>query len=616
MQRINNAIFTILFSLILISSVSGQKKATKKDQTNQLLQLARRYGQIAQYSRALQIYQRLWGDYPENINYYRGVKNNLIKLNRFKQAEIVVNQMLRVNSSAIIEADLGDVYYKMGEKEKAFLVWRRIINKNPNNQSVYYVVASSMSANRLHDEAIEIYRNGRKSLNNKKLFLIEMANLYRSRLDYKNATLLYLDYLDHNPKQYSYVEQNITSFASDEELTQEIEKILLGKIKKNKDKIQLRNILAALYIRSSNYRAALEEYSIIDQYIVTRSKQEKSKVGRELFRFAQNAFNDGAYEYAIQAYQLVLSRYPKSSFAPNSKYGIANAYEKLGDYSKAIEKYNETITSFKQTPLAKKSYFRIGEIQLEQFSDPLAAEESYKKVMGFRPLNAENLEAILRIGDCYVMRGLLDQAKQWYDQSLQQKPSIHYLKMKALLKIGKVHYWTGEFEAAGKKFAQIQSDPINITNEQAGIYVNDALEYLLLIEENKNSPQQLKPYAKAELFYQQRKYEDALSQYREITKDDKAKSLADDAWLKIGQLSYLQNKFEQSIEAYQQIITNYPNSVHSDLAQKLIGDVYERGIKDSASALKAYELVLTNYPDSIYLEEVRKKIREIEKMVL
>jgi tetratricopeptide (TPR) repeat protein len=608
--------------LLLGSPVIGQKKADqlkqriKQQQLNQRLNLARNYEQRAQFSRALEVYMHLWNDYPANINYYRGVKNNYINLQKFDLAEETINKMIRQNASVLIKVDLGDLYFKKGERKKAVLFWKKMVEDNKRNPSTFQIVASAMTRNFLYDEALALYKTGQELLNNKSLFLIEIANVYRSRRDFKNAVLYYLEYLKYFPKQYNFVEHNITSFAGDPETAAEIEKIILSKININNSPIELRNVLAAFYIRSSNYRAALDEYATIDLYIQTRSKKERDKVGKELFRFAENAYNDGAYEYAIQAYQLVLNRYPKSSIIPNSQYGIARAHEKLTQFEKAIEIYNKIIIEHKHSQYAKNSLFRIGEIQLESLSDPDAAEAFFKKVKQMRPIGKANVQAIFRIGDCYLKRNALDKAAELYEQVPRQKAASHHLKMKALFKLGKIFYWQGDFGSANVTFEKIVNDPINITNDQAGLYVNDALEHAMLIDENKDAEIILKKFALADLYVEQKKPESALFIYEEISQQDSAKKLLDDAYLNMGEMYFYLKNYNESLQAFQKLLTELPKSVYADVAQKSMGDVYHQGLQNRESALEAYELVLTNYPDSVYLEEVRKKIREIEKNVL
>jgi tetratricopeptide (TPR) repeat protein len=595
------------------NAYAQQQKSPQQIQNERLLSLARSYEQSGQFSRSLELYQRLWRDESKNVVYYRGVKQNLVNLKQFDQALVVVQQMLVKNPSPLIEADLGDAYYKLGQEDQALAAWNGMIQKNPKNPSIYQIVASAMISNRLYDEAIKVYEKGREALKDNKIFIIEMANLQRAQMNYEQAISLYLDYLMNNPDQYPVVEQNITSFASDPELVGEVEKILVEKIEQNPDKIEFRNLLAALYMRSANYQSALQEFSLIDEYIVTRPDREKQKIGSQLFSFAQNAFNDGKYQYAIQAYTLLLSRYPDSPYAANSRYGLANAYENMGDFTNAVQIYQEIINTYKNSPLAKQSLYRIGVIKLDHFSAPEEAEGYFQNVLKIPASPTLNFDAMFRIGDCYVVQGFLDQAKNWYNQMVARYGSNDEVEKKALLEIGKIDYWNGNFDTALKSFSRIQSEPVNITDDKAGFYVNDALDFSMFIEENKQNPELLKKFANASLLVDQKQYDKALIIFYEIVQNNSADPLADDTWLRIGQLEYQLGRYQQALTAFQNLIQKQPESVHCDLAQKMIGEIYEIGLKDFSKAQQAYEVVLTNYPNSVLLEEVRKRIRGLER---
>lgn len=590
-----------------------QQKSAQQIQTERLLNMARSYEQSGQFARSLELYQRLWRDEPQNVMYYRGVKQNLVNLKQFDQALAVVQQMQVTHPSPLVEADLGDAYYKLGQEEQALAAWNGMIQKNPKNPSIYQIVASAMISNRLYDEAIKIYEKGRAAIKDNQLFILDMANLYQARMDYEKAILLYLEYLQNNPEQYPFIEQNITSLADEPELVQQIEKLLSDKIKENGSDIALRNLLASFYMRSSNYQAAMEEFSLIDDYIVTRPDRDKQKIGNQLFSFAQSAFNDGKYQYAVQAYNLLLSRYPESPYTANSKYGLANAYENLGDFTNAVQIYQEIINTFKNSPLTKQSLYRIGVIKLDHFSAPEEAEGYFQNVLKIPAQPALNFEAMFRIGDCYVMRGLLDQAKNWYNQMVARHGANDEVEKKALLEIGKIDYWNGTFDAALKSFSRIQSEPVNITDDKAGFYVNDAIDFMLFIEENKQAPDLLKKFATASLLSDQKQYEKALILFYEIAQNSNAETLLDDAWLRIGQLEYQLGRYQQALSAFQTLIQRQPESVHCDLAQKMIGEIYEVGLKDVKKAQESYEVVLTSYPNSVLLEEVRKRIRGMEK---
>ena len=602
--------------IILLCAFSLSFAQNKNNtQAARLLKLARRYEQLAQFSRSLELYQKLWNEDVNNINYYQGVKRNLVNLKKYDEALIASEKMIKIKPDPVIKANLGDIYYKNGQHEKAFTLWNEMITSQQKNKSMYRAVASSMIRNRLYEEAIEIYDRARDFFKEKNVFLLETANLYRAQLDYNKAVLLYIDYLKVNPNQYSYIEYSITNLTSSEEAINIIEKVLLEKLKEDNKNVGLRNLLAALYMRTSNYKAALEEFSLIDQYVEYKGKKDKRKIGSELFKFAQNANNDGAYEYAIQAFHLLLTRYPNSPYTANAKFGIAAAYEKSGEYVKSIEIYNDIITSFKKSPYVQKSLFRIGEINLEKFAKPVDATGFFKKVLDIKPFKNLNFEAIFKIGDCYVMQNLLEDAKNWYLKCEKEKSSPDWVEMRINYEIGKIEYWLGNFDLASTKFLLIQQNPLIITDKIASNLVNDALEYSMIINENEDNSETLKKYATAELLFIQKKSDKAIKFLIEVSQKDSSGFLADDALIKIGIEEKKGQEFERAVNTFQRIIDDYPESLHSDNAQKMIGEVYEYGFKDYLKAQQSYELVITTYPYSIYLEEVRIRIRELEKYI-
>ncbi len=608
-----NLTLTVLLSLFFWTASFSQPTGADQKKQAQMLQLARSLERNARFEEALDIYRRLWQEQPLNIDFYRGVKNSLEKLNNLTGAEAAVKKMLEYNSSEIVEVDLGDIYYKMGAEKQAYLVWQGIIQKSPKKLSAYQLVAAAMTRNNLYEEAIKIYQQGQKALGRKDVFLIEMANLYRAQMNYQEAVQLYLDYLEIFPEQYNFIELNVTSLSADDDFRQEIEKIIRGRIAQHKDSLALRNILAAFYIRSSNYRSALDEYAIIDQYVSSRPEKEKEKLGHELFRFAQDAFNDEMFDYALQAFQLVINRYPDSDFFPEAKIGMGMCYNEQGDYPQALVILDEVVRAFPKSAYAKTCALLMGEIQLEKLADAVSAEKYFREALGIPPFNNQNYEALFRIGDSYLQRDFLDKARGWYDQILHQKSINNSLKMKALLKMGKVYYWQGDMDRATEYFKKIQTDPVIITNKDEGFYVNDALERQLLIDEGKESPEMLKKLAATELLIEQKKYSAAQQMLDEILANHNSHPLVDDALIKAGELAVLTQNFEAAIGFYRRVVLQPETSCFVDFAQKKIGDIYYQNLKDSTRAISAYETVLANYPDSIYLEEVRDKIRLLEK---
>ncbi|MDZ7318305.1 MAG: tetratricopeptide repeat protein [candidate division KSB1 bacterium] len=627
-RKISSNIFELVIRLLLAAGLGlfqeevllpvvalAQPKPPSQTQQEQLLRLARNYEQMDQYARAAEIYQRLWNEEPQNMTYYSGLKQNLILLQRFDAALAVVQKMQNLRPSVNLEADAGDIYYKMKQPEKATAIWQQALQNHSQDPATYQSIAAAMIANRLYDEAIEVYEKGRSVLKNKTLFMLEMINLYRARMDYSNAVSLYLDYLELHPDQYPFVEASITDFANDPEVVPAIEKILVEKSTANKKNLALRHLLAAWYIRTANYQAALQEFSLIDEYFSAQSPKDDKKIGNELFGFAQDALADGAYPYAIQAFTLLLSRYPNSPYELNARFGLANASEQAGDYATAAEKYREIAVSYRQKNplLVKQSLFRLGEIELERLNHPAAAEGYFGEVLKIPPVQGITFEAMFRLADCYIRQDQLQKADDWLQQLLARHSASEYVQTKAQFKLGQMDFWRGNFDGALKRFAAIQEPAVNLNQEQFGYYLNDALDYVMLIQDNKSHGETLKKYAIASLLVEQKQPARALEYFYQLVQNDSLGPLLAEAWLNIGQLEYQLGHYQSALSAFQALIQKQPQSVHCDLAQKMIGEIYEVGLKDYSKAQQAYEVVLTSYPNSVWLEEVRKRIRGMER---
>lgn len=91
--------------------------------------------------------------------------------------------------------------------------------------------------------------------------------------------------------------------------------------------------IAQCYTLLHNYDQAAIEY----QALV--SKYPKENLDEVYFQMGNNAYINGKYEDAIQAYREMVGRYPKSSFRTQAVFGMGNAYEEMNDFENARLRY-------------------------------------------------------------------------------------------------------------------------------------------------------------------------------------------------------------------------------------------------------------------------------------
>ena len=602
-------IFLLIFSAVSYSQTNRSILARKN---NHRYKLALQLENSGKYAEALQIFQQLWEANPSSMSYYRGVKNNLLNTKQYNKAIQAAEKMLSIRKSYYIEADIGEIYYKFGQKEQAIEIWTNIINQNKKNPSAYQAVANSMLSNRLFDEAIEIYRQGRKNIPQNTIFLIELANLYSARIDYQNATLTYIDYLEKLPSQYSYVESQLIRLAKNIEEVEPITYIIKERIKNGSNIYNLKKILAQLYIHDSNYREALNVYEEIDNLMNDMASKDRSEWGRELYDFAENALRDGAYEFSEQAFRMIISKYPKSHYISRSYFGLAESSFLQEKFEDALDAYTKITTNYPKTNEAKNSYIRIGQIQLEFFNDPNAAKEAFNKVLKNFPFSDQHFDANFFIADCDIQNGDLQNAQERYEYMLKMKRVNDSVSEKVIFRMALLKFWERKFDESLAKLDEIINNETIIFNHRKGFYVNDALELSILIKENMDKKDVLEPYAKSMLLIEQKKNEEALDMLQKIAEKNPKATLIENVLLKIGEVETKSGNYENAINVYRQIVKEHPEGLKRDIAQKRIGDVYYLQLNNKRKAIEEYELVLTNYPESLLVEDVRKIIRKLE----
>jgi tetratricopeptide (TPR) repeat protein len=83
----------------------------------------------------------------------------------------------------------------------------------------------------------------------------------------------------------------------------------------------------------------------------------------------------------------------------------------------------------------------------------------------------------------------------------------------------------------------------------------------------------------------------------------------DDAMMKIGELYVLLKRPHEAISAFHFIADSIQLSILKDRAQFNIAEICQTVLNNKTQAIEAYEKLLSQFPNSLYVEESRKRIR-------
>ena len=604
-----NAASMLVLILLFLSPVNIDVCSAQNE--NRLLIAARQFENSDRYDEALAIYQKLWEGNPNNITYYNGLKNNSLRSGRFDIGIDAVKRMMNISKSHSYQADLGEIIYKSGDKDKALSIWNQMIEAHVKERDVYSVVANSMITNNLIQEAIDVYESGREQFKEESYFIIELANLYSMGFQYRKATLAYLELLSKDSDKYSFVESQLLRLGQHIEEYEPIIDILKKESSKNKDTIYQYKLLASLYIRSSNYQKAFETFSYIDE--LSSKHQTDDGSGDSLLDFAKLALRDKEYDFAIKAYTAYLSKHPQQDAQLEAYMGLAESYHVQGNFIKSIDYYSQIIREFGNHSLAQTASLHIGTIYLSDLFDYEKAKASFDQIINKVPRSPLYHLASFHRGECDIKEGNLASGTRWLETILNASGASDESKEKALFYLAKISFWKGDFPDAIKKLNTISDTQISMRiGDRRGLWVNDALELLFLLEESHQDPEVLRTLAESDLLHYQNKMEQAHDRLYESAQNYRSSDSYDDIVFRMGELNFLMKRYEQALKNFSALIVEKPQSRYCDEARNYMAQIYFPYLNDKERALKEYEKLLLDYPQSLLVEEVRQTIRELE----
>lgn len=578
------------------------------------LALAKNYEDDGLYEKALPIYEELYQKDPFNTIVIERLKNVYRILSKHDALIRVISLQLQNDTLNIpLLCELADTYFRAKKFPEAQVATQKVILTDPASESSYRLVATVLMSNRRFDDLEQIYLMGRKNIGDERLFVLEMANLLAYKGNYYEAAKEYLRYYSFNLGNLNYVKTQILQFPDNTKDNASIIRAIREELAVHTDDNALNKLLIEILFRNEEYESAFELSKTLDD--------KKGRTGAEVLNFANMTFDSELYAVAQKAYAYFLLLYPNT---PQAEMGIARCLEGMGSgdettyvlpdstssrqkitenfyADKAIKAYLELIGKYPDTEWSAEAYFHIGEIRLRKFFDVQEAYADFIKVAESN--NPYRVESMFRIGECLLIEGnlekSLDQFKVIYRES--RDPTIR----------DRARYLEAETYFYLQQFDSCQNRMKALSRSQDGLFVNDALTYILLIQENQKEQKNLKQYAAAELQFRQKRYSEALALFSDMVKSSPGASIVDDALIKIGEINVVTGKYDQALSVYRTIVDHLKNSPLADLALKRTGEIFER-LGKPVDAVKAYKELLIRYPKSIYGNHVRKRIRELD----
>ncbi|MES2379659.1 MAG: tetratricopeptide repeat protein [Bacteroidota bacterium] len=592
-------LYKIIF--IVITVLMGNAViAQNKDE-----QLAAQFFSNNEYDKAAELYEKLLSKNLSSIYFYDNLLQSYIKLKKLDDAESLCKKMYRKLGVAYYGVDIGFVYKLANKPEKAQKQFEDILKKIIPNQDRIFETANAFEKRDEIEFATRTYLQGRKLLNDHLVFSNELANLYSKT---KQTSLMideYLNCVELNPINREEVEgllQNNITQNSDFDL---LKNALIRRIKSNQNSDTYYEMLIWFYVQRKDFDNALVQAKAMDK----RLKEE----GRKLMDLGFLAISNEKYDAAVRLFNEVVLLGKDKAYYLAARQGVLEASNKkllasdsfsqtdLLNLEKTYENFLLENGKTYYTAPCMRDLAKLNTFYLNNFPKAIGIYDEILNLAGID--NQFKAECKLELGDLYVMKGQEWEAMLLYgqvDKEFLENP----LGQEAKFKNAKLSYYLGEFE-----WAKAQLDILKTATTQ--LIANNALELSLLIQDNTvdSIEDALKLFAKADLLYQQNKFNQAILVLDSINLLFPKHALADDIAFKKGQIFLKQKDYNTAIKYFTIVINEHGTDILGDNALLNVATIYDRYLNNPAEAKKQYEKFIETYGSSIFINDVRKRYR-------
>jgi len=601
-------ILSLLLFLLFSVNTTGQQTDSQSQQTAEersQFRIARKLMQADKYDQAAIILGKLYQSRPGTEQYYGELLQALLSLNRTDDALDLINKQKMFDPlNPRYEIDYGSALYEADRQKEAIKVWKTALDIHKNNVAVFTLVANAMLTQNLYDDAIEVYKMGFEIHPKRIYFLQNIASIYRNRFQNSKALEFYLEYLKKEPNLYLATMRQVLSMEIEDDELEDLASLIEKETKKFPEIPELRILLAKFYQKYQAYNRALSVYETLE---------DNKTQGKYLLDFGRAMQADSLFELALRCYQTIISRFPQSPFLFTSYLGAAKSNLELA-HSKNDQEYAEqAIVIINLVREKYPSHPEVAELSLvegliykEFFFDIDNAIRIFTMISDSYTRNLEIFErASLFLGECYLMKGDLDEAAAVFKKIQSNKFAANALILQA-----KIEFYRGNYSECKDYLDRI----IQLEGTE-GTVTNDALELQVLLAEAKSAPEILALYAKADLLLFQDKKSEAVSKLESALEKNPPLDLKARLLLKAASLSQEIGKSIEAIDFCNELVSDSTMIFYADEALFLMANIFERDIGDLPRAFQLYDRLLVEFPESQFSHQARKRLGKIRNQM-
>ena len=448
-----------------------------------------------------------------------------------------------------IALSLGDLLAGSGKVDAALTAWTSMLPRVPPRPDHYVNVARRIRRVGRSELALETLRGGVLAIGDKRPFLWDLAELHMELGHQQDAVTLHLELMRHEPYRLSQITGLLDILALqdahgdppvDNRWSQYVETLRASLDPKSREPGPALLLAHALLV--SGHPA--EGFAILADLTKSRWGDQIELATDGMMRFAQRSEQLGYAQIVIQTYGLLTQMTGDDRYASTSLQRRAQMHIRRGEPAAAIAIYRQLLTTIERPSDIATHKLELATL-LQAAGETPECRQILEQLTSDRHLSQRQRAVAL---DLLVQTGwLLD------DFDLVRATLTTLGKMpegvgEAALGFTELAILTGDFESA-----RLQADRLAAHHPHEA-QTNDALQWLLLLDNHIDTPEALQLYALGRHRIRQGRLKDAATHWRQLD-EDSVPVLAHQLRLEAGRKVEQQNP-AQALGLYEEILAD------------------------------------------------------------
>lgn len=576
-------------------------------------QLANQYFMNGEFDKATIIYENLITTNPSSPFIYERLMDCYLKTKKADQAEVLAKkQAKRYELIPQYKVDIYWLQLVQGKKDKGNKNLEKLLKGIAPIKFEFEKTADAFIKRKLYNEAFKVYEKGRSELNDKRLFSMDLGQLYSITGEKEKMFQEYLDALDNDITQLEPVQGNLQKYMDDSADASLFKNILNKKVQEKAESEQFIEMLVWFAVQQHDFMGAFIQVRAIDK--------KQNLYGNRVVQLALIARDNRAYSAAGAMLQYVVSlgkelpnyytaremlidiRYRQINSGNFEKSDIITFEKECVEYIKSEGANSYTMNTVKLLSALEAYYLNKPDTAIQLLNTLLETQRLPAKFAA---------DCKLMMGDIYILIGEYYMPVLLYGQ-VDKDFTEDALGQEAKFRNAKLSYYKGDFE-----WAQSQLEVLKSATSQ--LISNNSIELSLLIQDNTgmdSTEDAMKLYASAELLIFQNKFDDANRKLDSIYITFPQHSLSDEILYAKAKMFRREHQWKECLENLDKVFTVYKNDILADNALFDAAEIYENNLHDTTKAKELYEKLFTDYPGSVFSVEARKRFRQLRGDVM